>query len=150
MITIETSVIIAAPPPAVRETFLDFTSYPQWNPFITSFESPFPSPPPGTRVKLVIVGRRVEPVILENTPQTFNWKGIFLGEWFFAGHHFFNFEPHGDGEEAGMCKLVQFERFTGIGVSLLMLFIKKQTEKGFNDLNSALKARVEASYSGDM
>jgi len=147
MTTIKTSIDIAAPPSVVRQTFFDFASYPEWNPFITSIESPDPSIPAGTRLKFVAQGRVIQPVVAENTPDSFNWKGVLIGEWFFGGHHFFNFEPLGDigdNGETTHCRFVHFEQFTGIAVWLLMLLIRSQTEKGFKEMNDALKARAEA------
>jgi hypothetical protein len=149
MITIETSIVVATPPSIVRETLLDFPTYPEWNPFITSFESPVPSPPAGTYVKFILGGREIKPVIIENTEKTFNWNGILLGDWFFAGHHFFNFEPHGEvgaNGETVETKLVQREVFSGIGVGITMMFMKAKIEEGFNSMNKALKTRAEAKY----
>lgn len=148
---IKTSIDINAPPSVVHQTFLDFPSYPEWNPFITSLESPIPSPIAGTRIKFVANGRPIESTVLENTPQTFNWKGVFIAEWFFAGRHCFDFEPLGDlgdGGETISCKLVHYEKFTGIAVWPLMLLLRSPTEKGFNEMNKALKARVEERHPG--
>jgi hypothetical protein len=144
--TINTSIIIAAPPSVVRKEFLDFDSYPQWNPFITSMKSATPTPEKGTHLTFVGNGTTIKPVVVENTPERFSWLGQLLGEWFFAGHHLFQFEPSGDMGENGetvACKLVQKENFGGVAAGLLLRFVGSSTEKGFNAMNAALKARVE-------
>jgi hypothetical protein len=147
MPSINTSITIQAPPSVVRQIFFDFPSYPEWNPFIASLESPVPSPPPGTRIKFVIDNRLIEPKVVENTPERFSWVGILFGSWFFQGHHFFEFEPFGEVGEGGEtvgCKLLQHEKFTGAFAWLLLLVVGGKTEKGFNDMNKALKERAEA------
>ena len=147
MPSIETSILINAPPSVVRKEFMDFSSYPQWNTFISSLEPSDPSASPGTRLKFHAIGRDMQSTVIENKPDTFNWIGVFIGGWFFQGHHFFNFEPYGEvgenGETVG-CKLLQFENFSGIAASLLLLFIRKDTEKGFKEMNEGLKAKAEA------
>jgi hypothetical protein len=147
MRTIKTDITINAPPSVVREAFFDFPSYPSWNPFLTSMAPVGPSPTPGTHLKFVAGGHAIESVIKENTPEKFNWMGTFLGEWFFAGTHHFEFQPFGDvgenGETVG-CKFLQYEIFTGVGVGLFLYFIGKDTEKGFIAMNNALKERIEA------
>ena len=144
--SINTSITIAAPPSAVRRGFLDFASYPEWNPFITSMESVAPTPAKGTKLKFVAGGTAITSTIIDNTPESFSWSGELLGSWFFNGIHIFEFEPFGDigadGETVG-CKLVQKENSTGIAAGVLLLFIGGKTEEGFKDLNTALKARVE-------
>lgn len=105
------------------------------------------SPPEkGTHLTFVGNGTTIKPVVIENTPERFSWLGQLLGEWFFAGHHLFQFEPSGDMGENGetvACKLVQREDFRGVAAGLLLLFVGSSTEKGFNAMNAALKARVE-------
>jgi hypothetical protein len=146
MPTIKTDITINAPPSVVRKAFFDFPSYPSWNPFLTSMETVGPSPTPGTHLKFVAGGRPIESVIKENTPEKFNWQGTFIGKWFFAGTHHYEFQPFGDvgenGETVG-CKFVQNEIFTGIGAGLLLYFIREDTEKGFIAMNKALKERIE-------
>src|SRR5271167_2100378 len=99
--SINTSITIQAPPSVVRKIFFDFQSYPEWNPFITSLESPVPSPPPGTQLKFVGNGIAFKPVVKENTPERFSWLGKVIAEWLFNGQHFFEFEPFGDMGENG-------------------------------------------------
>ncbi len=86
---------------------------------------------------------------MENTSDTFNWIGVLSRGWIFQGHHFFKFEPFGEvggnGETMG-CRLVQDEEFSGIAAWLLWLFIRKDTEKGFVEMNEGLKVKAEAMH----
>src|SRR5277367_5129622 len=102
MLTISTDIVIAAPPSTVRKIFLDFASYPQWNPFITSVIVSDPAAPAGTPFKIIAFKFYVDKsTIVENNPQEFAWIGIILAKWFFQGHHQFKFEPHGEVGENG-------------------------------------------------
>ena len=60
----------------------------------------------------------------------------------FDGHHVF--ELVGDGSAT---HLVHREEFTGILVPLLMPLIRRVTTEGFEAMNAALKARVQATVS---
>jgi hypothetical protein len=44
------------------------------------------------------------------------------------------------------CRLVQDEEFSGIAAWLLWLFIRKDTEKGFVEMNEGLKVKAEAMH----
>jgi len=144
--SLSSSITIQAPPSIVRKILLDFQSYPEWNPFITSLESPVPSPPPGTQIKFVAKGFTFKPVVQENTPERFSWLGTVLAEWMFKGLHSFEFEPFGDmgenGETVG-CKFVQREDFGGV-LSFGLFLLSGKTERAFNDMNKGVKARAEA------
>ncbi len=59
----------------------------------------------------------------------------------FDGEHIFTLEPTDDGN----VHFVHWEEFSGVLIPLLMRFIESDTLRGFNDMNRALKARVEQS-----
>ena len=147
MPSIRTTITIQASPSVVRKVFFDFPSYPQWNPWITLIESPVPSPPPGTRLKFVAAGHPITSTVIENTPERFSWVGTVIGPWFFYGQHFFDFEPFGEVAENGEtlgCRFVHYENFCGWFAWLVLLFVRGMTERGFNDMNAALKTRAES------
>jgi len=156
MPSISTDITIAAPPSAVRRVFLDFASYPQWNPFMTSVQVPDPAVPPGTPFQLYAWKFFVDrSTVVENDSGTFAWIGGAAGLArcmpFFQGHHYFKFEPFGESEdEARECKFVQSEEFGGI-LSIFSFIYGPILKKGFNQMNKALKVRVEtlAAASGD-
>lgn len=143
---IYTTITIEAPPSVVRAVLLKFPSYPEWNPFITRIESPIPSPPPGTQIKVLAANTSFNPVILENTPERFSWRGKFFAERLLTGHHYFEFGPFGEmgeNEETQCCKLIQGEEFGGILAFLMQFFLGGKTEGWFNNMNKALKKRAE-------
>lgn len=147
MPSIHTDITINAPPSIVRTAFLDFPSYPTWNTFITQLVPSDPALSSGSTLKFRAGGRDIESKLVENTPDTFNWIGVLLGGWLFQGHHYFKFEPFGEvgenGETRG-CKLLQYEEFSGIAAWLLLAFIRKETERGFIEMNKGLKVKAEA------
>jgi hypothetical protein len=147
--TVTTNIVIQAPPSVVRQTFLNFSEYPNWNPFITKLQTT-PSPTAGDRIDFVANGTSINSTLFENTPDRFSWVGKLVTEWFFRGHHFFAFEPSGDvgpNGETVACKFVQWEEFAGALMPLFFL-IRKDTENGFKKMNEALKERVEADVTG--
>ena len=145
---------IHASPEMVRKTFLDFASYPQWNPFIKSLKvtkgsleavTSTPSPSETTRLKAFIQppggqGMTFTPVVLRNDAEEFRWIGMFLGGWFVSGEHYFRFEKLDDGKT----KFVQGEVFSGIAAGLFLALVgTEKVEKGFEAMNQALKKRCE-------
>ena len=57
----------------------------------------------------------------------------------FDGEHIFTIEPL----EAGDVRFVQREIFTGVLVPLFMRWLEKDTRRGFEEMNRALKLRAE-------
>ena len=144
---ITTAITIEAPPSVVRAVILNFPSYPEWNPFITRFESPIPSPPPGTQVKVLAANIPFGPVIMDNTPERFSWRGKVLAQWVLNAHHYLEFGPFGDMGENGetqSCKLVHGEEFSGIFAFLMQISLSGMMERWFNNMNSACKKRAES------
>ena len=67
------------------------------------------------------------------------WLGHFLIPGLFDGEHICTIEPL----EAGRVRFVQRENFTGLLVPLFMRRMEKDTKRGFEEMNRALKARAE-------
>lgn len=143
---ITTTITIEAPPSVVRAVILNFPSYREWNPFITRFESPIPSPPPGTQVKVLAANIPFGPVIMENTPERFSWRGKVFAKWFLNADHYLEFGPFGDmgaNDETQSCKLVHGEEFTGILAFLVQISFSRMMGRWFNNMNKACKERAE-------
>jgi hypothetical protein len=152
MPAVNTEIIIAAPPSLVRQIFLDFSAYPQWNPFITSVQVSNPEAPPGTPFK--IIAWKFYPdssTIVENNPKEFSWVGYIINKRFFKGHHYFKFEPFGDevgdNGETLKCKFVQGEGLSGF-LSLFSFVNGPILKIGFKQMNKALKIRAEKMATG--
>jgi hypothetical protein len=138
---IETTVEIDAPPAAVWRVLIDFPSYGDWNPFIRSIAGTAQEgerltvrlEPPGGK------GMTITPTVLAAEPdRELRWKGRLLVPGLFDGEHSLRVEPL-DGERS---RFVHGERFTGILVGLVKGILAK-TETGFEQMNAALKQRVE-------
>jgi hypothetical protein len=61
------------------------------------------------------------------------------GKRLFDGRHEFLLEPMAGGK----LKFIQRENFSGILVPLIWALIKKDTRRGFEEMNAALKSRAE-------
>ena len=132
---------IDAPPERVWSVVTDFAAYPEWNPFIRSIAGEAREgarlqvrlQPPGGR------GMTFKPRVLVVEPdRELRWLGRLLLPGIFDGEHRLGVEPL----DAGRSRFVQSERFSG----LLVPFVKgalRKTVAGFEEMNSALKARVE-------
>ena len=83
------------------------------------------------------------PTVLRATPnQEFRWVGHLLVPGIFDGEHFFRLIPL-DGDRGTL--FTQGEQFRGLLVPLLRKSLDRGTRQGFEAMNQALKARVEAS-----
>jgi hypothetical protein len=139
--SIETSIDIAAPTEAVWAALTDFGSYPGWNPFIPSIEG---APAEGARLKVRLrpPGRAAmtfRPTVLEANPgRRLRWLGKLGVRGLFDGEHRFDLEPL----PGGRTRFTQAERFAGLLVPLFSGTLA-DTRRGFEEMNAALKARVE-------
>ena len=118
----------------------DFAAYPEWNPFIRSISgelhearSEVRIEPPGARaMTFKPTVRAVE------ASRELRWLGRFLLPGVFDGEHSLRIEPL----DGGRSRFVQSESFSGLLVGLVKGTLVK-TEAGFEQMNTALKARVE-------
>ncbi len=119
----------------------DFAAYPEWNPFIRSISGELREgaklevriEPPGARATTFKpTVRAVEP------SRELRWLGRLLLPGVFDGEHSLRVEPL----DGGRSRFVMSERFSGLLVGLLKGTLAK-TEIGFEQMNAALKARVE-------
>jgi hypothetical protein len=132
---------IDAPAERVWAVVTDFAAYPEWNPFIRRISGELRE---GTRLEVRIEppgGRAMtfKPTIrVVETHRELRWLGRLLLPGIFDGEHSLRIEPLDDGRS----RFVQSERFTGLLVGLVKGTLAK-TETGFEQMNTALKARVE-------
>jgi hypothetical protein len=132
---------IDAPPEQVWQVLAGFASYPEWNPFITSIEG---EPREGAKLEVRIAPPGGRPMTFRPTVRAarpsreLRWLGRVLLPGIFDGEHVLAIEPLGEGRS----RFIQSERFTGLLVPALRGTLDK-TERGFEQMNQALKARVE-------
>jgi hypothetical protein len=140
--TISHTIEIDAEPDAVWRQLADTASYPDWNPFVRRLAGRLEE---GERLEVEIEppgGRAMtfKPSVLAARPgRELRWLGRFLVRGLFDGEHSFEIEPLGGGRS----RLTQAERFSGVLVRPFGGTLEK-TRRGFEAMNQALKARVEA------
>jgi hypothetical protein len=140
--SISHTIEIEASPDAVWRELADTASYGDWNPFVRRLDGELVA---GSRIEVEITppdGRAMtfKPKVLAAEPgRELRWLGHLLVRGVFDGEHSFVIEPLGEGRS----RLTQAERFSGLLVRPLGGGLGK-TERGFEAMNKALKARAEA------
>lgn len=138
---IRTDITIEGTAEDVWRVLMDFDSYPEWNPFIRSIEG---STSNGEKITAVLgaTGKRpftISPTIQEHdAPSRFAWLGSIGTKGVFDGHHQFELA-----ESRTNTHFLHYEEFSGILAPLIAPLIRSSTERGFNEMNEALKIRVE-------
>ena len=139
---LRSEVTINAPADRVWDLLTDLGSFPDWNPFMQRGSGEvavggklvvYLKPPGG-------MGMSFKPRVTKVDPnREFRWIGHFVIPGLFDGEHIFEIDPTGDAS----CRFVQREEFRGLLVLPMLAMIGKSTERGFNEMNQALKARAE-------
>ena len=138
---ITTTIDIDSPPGDVWGVLMDFDAYGEWNPFIRSIEG---TPEAGAQIAVVLGASGKKPMKFtpnvqeSDAPLHFGWLGSMGTRGIFDGHHHFELQP----TETGT-RFLQYEEFTGVVVPILLPAIRKSTTRGFEEMNEALKIRVE-------
>jgi len=132
---------IDASPAAVWATLADTDAYPDWNPFVRNLSGELRE---GARLQARIAppgGRALtfRPTVLAvRAGRELRWLGRFLLPGLLDGEHSFLLEPLA----GGRTRFVQTERFSGLLVALVGRTLER-TQLGFEQMNAALKVRVE-------
>lgn len=139
---LSTHIDIDAPPNRVWAILSDFDAHPDWNPFIREIRG---SLRVGERlfVRLGPPGKKpmtFEPVVVEAEPaRAFVWRGTLGAGWLFEGTHAFRLEAL----DGGRTRLHHGETFRDVLLPLLRKGLDTDTRRGFEAMNTALKARAE-------
>jgi hypothetical protein len=139
--TVQSETEIKAPPSRVWAILSDFSSYPQWNPFIKRIQG---DAEPGKRLEVRIQapgakGMTFRPTVLAATPdKELRWLGHLLIPRLFDGEHQLLISQLGDQR----IRFTQREVFRGLLVPFTGGILAK-TEQGFVAMNEALKKRAE-------
>jgi hypothetical protein len=144
---IRTEIEISAAPAEVWATLVEFSRYPEWNPFIVSLLGEA-KPGASLAVTLSLPDSNKEQtfrprVIKCDEGSELRWLGHLWMKGLLDGEHFFRLEASGPGST----RFVHGEDFTGIFVRLLLSRMS-DIARGFVYMNLALKRRVEAKKSG--
>jgi hypothetical protein len=144
---IETVIEIAAPPARIWGVLVDFNRYPEWNPFIPSVKGKAET---GEQLEVLIQppsqkAMQFRPVVLRaDRERELRWRGKLFVPGLFDGEHSFTIEPIA----VGRSRLRHSETFTGLLVPLLAKQLRTSTRAGFEQMNFALKQRVEGTVPG--
>jgi hypothetical protein len=138
-----TDILIDRSVAQVWQELTEFTKYPEWNPFIKSISGNLAVNeklqvhivPPGEKRGMKFAPR-VRSLVVE---KEFSWKGHLLIPGIFDGEHFFRLEARGPHQTF----LIHGEKFQGLLLPLLKNMLAN-TKVGFEQMNKALKARVES------
>jgi hypothetical protein len=120
----------------------DFQSFPEWNPFIRRARGKARE---GERLEVFLQpsgarGMTFRPRVLKAEPnREFRWLGHLVVPGLFDGEHIFLIEPLGESR----VRFIQRENFTGLLVPLFAGSLDRDTRRGFEEMNQALKARAE-------
>lgn len=126
----------------VWQLLTDFAHFPQWNPFIRRASGNVKL---GERLEVNIQpsganGMTFRPTILKAEPnRELRWIGRLLIPGLFDGEHIFTIEPFG----TNRVRFIQREIFTGLLVPLFARGLDTDTQRGFEEMNQALKIRAE-------
>ena len=139
---LRTEIEIQASAEKVWQILIDFANFPNWNPFMRRASG---EPRVGARLEVFLQpsgarGMIFRPEVLKAEPnRELRWLGHLLVPGLFDGEHIFTIEPLG----ANRVRFVQREIFTGLLVPLFARGLHTETLRGFEDMNHALKIRVE-------
>jgi hypothetical protein len=139
---IRTEIEIQASAERVWQILTDFANFPKWNPFIRRASG---EPRKGMRLEVFMQpsgarGMTFRPEVLKAEPNhELRWLGHLFVSGLFDGEHILTIEPLG----ANRVRFVQHEIFTGLLVPLFMLWLNKETLRGFEEMNHALKIQAE-------
>ena len=144
--TLHTEIIIDAGPKRIWDVLTNFPGYQNWNPSISHAEGEARA---GTLLRVIIQwpGLKKGPYELEvldaQPERELRWLGHFGRTGLMDGDHRFVIEPIGDGRS----KVIQSEDFAGWLVPFFAPWLRKNVLSGFEQMNSALKNRVESAAS---
>lgn len=139
---LHTEIEIDAPPERVWAVLTDFEAYPDWNSFIRFIRGALQ---PGARLEVRIQpsgqrGMTFRPSLLVvNRGRELAWLGRLLLPGIFDGEHHFVIEPIAEGR----VRFRQSESFRGVLIPLFKASLDRDTRRGFEEMNRALKARAE-------
>ena len=138
---------IAASAERVWCLLTDFASYPEWNPFIRRISG---EPTTGERLEVRIEppggrGMTFRPTVLNaEDNRELRWLGHLLVPGLFDGEHSLAIQSLGENH----VRFVQREAFRGLLVPLFARSLDNNTQRGFEEMNRALKERAEAPSTG--
>ncbi len=143
---LRTEIEINAPAARVWHHLTDFAAFPEWNPFIRRIQGNLGA---GSRLEVLLQasgtkGMTFRPTVKKVEPnRELRWLGHLGIPGLFDGEHIFEITPAG----TDRVRFVQREEFRGLLVPVLQRSLDRDTRRGFEEMNRALRSRAEASPS---
>ena len=144
MVHISTQIDITAPAARVWEILADFTSYPEWNPFLRSIRG---AQQPGSTLEITIQltsGKAISSktkLLVFDPASELRWQGRLLVPGLLDGEHYFRISEQG----SGLVRVVHGAQFSGLLASLVFRdSLQRQNRETFEAMDQALKRRAEA------
>ncbi len=140
---ITTNIVINATPEKVWEVLTHFQAYSAWNPFIQSLDGNIQV---GKKITVRLQphdakGMTFKPIVQHVVEKkTFSWLGHLLIPGLFDGKHAFELIDNGNGTTT----FVHSETFKGLLIPFFKKFLEHNTKIAFEQMNVALKKRVES------
>lgn len=142
MYWIETEIEIAASPQRIWSILMDFSAYPEWNPFIRTLIGDV-TPGRSLRASIQLPGAKAmsfrPKVRVAEHLKELRWLGHLLLPGLFDGEHYFQLAALANSRT----RFVQGEKFSGMLVSLFAARLGVSIKEGFVAMNAALKDRAE-------
>ena len=138
---IRTQIGIEAAPEEVWRVLADFGAFPEWNPLIREISG---EAKPGARLRVTIQPPGASPMAFQPTVtaceplRELRWLGRVLIPGLLDGEHSFAIQALGPRR----VRFLHAETFSGLLVPFFGGMLEK-TRQGFEEMNRALKARVE-------
>lgn len=139
---IRTEIDIAAPAGRVWDTLTEFNTFPDWNPFIRRISG---EAKVGAKLEVYLQpsgarGMTFRPTVTKAEPnRELRWLGRLGIPGLFDGEHIFEIES----TDPTRIRFVQREEFRGLLVPLLARGLDRNTRRGFEEMNRALRDRVQ-------
>jgi hypothetical protein len=139
---------IGVPAERVWQVLTDFAAYPEWNPFIRRVNGR-----PEVGEQLVVrmrpsgtKGITFRPTVMKVEPnRQLRWLGHLLVPGLFDGEHIFEIEAL----DRDRVLFIQREIFKGLFVPLLARSLDRDTQRGFEEMNRALREKAETTDQAD-
>jgi hypothetical protein len=132
-----TRILLPCPAKKVWAVLADFSSYPDWNPFVTKISG---TPIVGDKLAVTAGNMDFTPTLLTyRTEEEIRWLGNFLFPGIFDGEHYFRLIPQSDGQTL----LEHGEHFRGLLLPLFKVQLLEKTRSGFEAMNEALLRRLQ-------
>jgi len=142
MKVVHTEIEINADMERVWNVLIDFEKYDQWNPFINRIVG---RAVVGAKIEIHVEtrgnkNRKYEPTVTKVEPsRELRWLGRSLIPGFLKGEHIFTIEQL----RSKQVRFIHREVFDGFLTSLFGKSLDRDVKKGFEEMNKALKVRVE-------